>query len=53
MRYFDGGHDNKEVAFLNAKLIKLVGVGGGLALKDDFLRVDFESFLVLNFGLEV
>lgn len=37
VRYFDGGHNDEEIAFLDAELIEFIGVGGGLALEDNFL----------------
>ena len=51
--YFDGGHDDKEVTFLDTEFIEFISVGGGFAFEDDFLGVNFDSLLIFDFGFEI
>jgi hypothetical protein len=51
--YFDSCHNDEEIALLDTEFIKLIGIGGGFAFENDFLRIDFESFLVFDFGFEI
>lgn len=46
-------HDDQEIVILDADVGEYVGVVGGLALEDDLLRVDFESFGFEDLLLEV